>query len=149
MKNVTVIAAIGAALLAVGAPAQAAGKSCLPIGGTALGKIFDGNQIMAATSGTWSGVRGVIKSQTKTAAGLDLKMQHVYATATGGILKTRDTARFTAVPGKDKTYMVEIAYTIVSSQGSLAGYRGTFYSFGLIKAGEGEVVVRYSGRICK
>jgi hypothetical protein len=45
--------------------------------------------------------------------------------------------------------MAEITYTVIDSQGALAGYKGKFNSFGIIKLAEGKVVVRYSGEICK
>jgi hypothetical protein len=32
--------------------------------------------------------------------------------------------------------------------GRLKGYAGTFKSYGLFKAGSGEVLVRYGGHVC-
>ena len=151
MKNLLTSTVVCAALLISASGAQAESKQCLPIGGTALGKVYGGNQIMGAMSGTWTGARGEIKDETKTETknGFDIEMEHFFITGDGGIVKTRDKAEFTAVPGKDQTSMLEIAYTVAESEGPLAGYSGTFYSFGLIKMGEGSAVVRYSGEICK
>lgn len=67
----------------------------------------------------------------------------------GGLLKTKDKEVLTAVPGKDQVYMIEITYNVVDARGVFTGFYGTFNSFGLIKLGEGKVVIRYSGELCK
>jgi hypothetical protein len=130
--------------------AVAADKQCLPIGGEALGQFYnDGADVVAAMMGTWASARGTVKSQKKTATGLELAMEHVFTSSAGGVVRTRDVAELTEVPGKKDTYMLELAYTVVESLGNVKGYAGTFNSFGLLKLGTGEALVRYFGEICK
>jgi hypothetical protein len=45
--------------------------------------------------------------------------------------------------------MLEINYTVVDSKGVYAGYKGEFHSFGLMKLGKGQVILRYKGELCK
>ena len=99
--------------------------------------------------GTWTSARGTVTSERKTTTGLVLGMVHVFTTSDGGVVRTRDVAERTAVPGKKDTYMLELAYTVVASFGYLKGYTGTFNSFGLLNMGTGEALVRYSGEISK
>lgn len=142
--------ALSVALLASGGGAYAEEKSCFPIGGTALGQFYnEGKEVIAAMSGTWTAATGTVTSQEKTATGLALGMEHDFTTSKGGVVRTRDDAELTAVPGKRDTYMLELTYTVVESFGHLKGYTGTFNSFGLIKMGSGEALVRYKGEICK
>ena len=48
------------------------------------------------------------------------------------MIRTRDKATLTSIPGKDNTYMLEIAYKVMDSRGTYTGYSGGFNSFGLI-----------------
>lgn len=148
MKTIFATLAVAASFAAIAPAAHAEDHSCRAIGGTALGQIYDENQIIAAMDGTWASARGEILSQTDTETGFRAEMQHVFATDDGGIVKTRDNAEFTAVPGKDNTYMLELAYTVVEGFGTLEGYSGTFNSFGLIKMNDGTALVRYEGEVC-
>lgn len=66
-----------------------------------------------------------------------------------GLIRTRDKATLTSIPGKDNTYMLEIAYKVMDSRGTYAGYSGGFNSFGLIDLAKGQVILRYQGEICK
>ena len=151
MKKVIYAAILSACLIAANAVvALAAEKQCIPIGGEALGQFYnDGNDVVAAMMGTWASARGTVKSQKKTATGLELAMEHVFSSGSGGVVRTRDVAELTEVPGKKDTYVLELAYTDVESFGNVKGYAGTFNSVGLLKAGTGEALVRYSGEICK
>ena len=76
-------------------------------------------------------------------------MEHVFTTSKGGVVRTRDEAELTGVPGKKDVYMLELAYTVAESFGHLKGYAGTFNSFGLFNMGIGEALVRYFGEISK
>ncbi len=151
MKNLTYAIALCAGLIAANTTAAlAAEKQCIPIGGEALGQFYnEGNDVVAAMMGTWASARGTVKSQKKTANGLALEMEHVFSSSAGGVVRTHDAAELTEVPGKKNTYMLELAYTVVESFGNLKGYTGTFNSFGLLKLGTGEALVRYFGEICK
>jgi hypothetical protein len=151
MKRSIYALAVCAALLGTGVTgARAAESSCVPVGGEALGQFYnDTKDVVAAMSGTWAAARGTVLSQKQTPTGLSLEMEHVFSTSDGGVVRTRDQAELTAVPGKKDTYMLELAYTVVESFGRLKGYTGTFNSYGLIKTGSGEALVRYSGQICK
>ena len=151
MKQLTHAIVLSAGMIAANAAgALAAEKQCIPIGGEALGQFYnDGNDVMAAMMGTWASARGTVKSQKKTATGLALEMEHVFSSSAGGVVRTRDVAELTEVPGKKDTYMLELAYTVVESFGNVKGYAGTFNSFGLLKLGTGEALVRYFGEICK
>jgi hypothetical protein len=151
MTKLTYAIALCAGLIAANATvAMAAEKQCLPIGGEALGQFYnDGNDVVAAMMGTWASARGTVKSQKKTATGLELTMEHVFSSNSGGVVRTRDVAELTEVPGKKDTYMLELTYTVVESFGNVKGYAGAFNSFGLLKLGTGEALVRYFGEICK
>ena len=76
-------------------------------------------------------------------------MEHFFINDKNGLIRTRDKATLTTISGKDETYMLEIAYKVVDSRGTYQGYRGGFNSYGLIKLGKGEVILRYQGEICK
>ena len=151
MKKLTYTMVLSAGMIAANATgALAVEKQCIPIGGEALGQFYnDGNDVAAAMMGTWASARGTVKSQKKTATGLALEMEHVFSSSAGGVVRTRDVAELTEVPGKKDTYMLELAYTVVEFFGNVKGYTGTFNSFGLLKLATGEALVRYSGEICK
>lgn len=130
--------------------AHAADRQCVPIGGEALGQFYNGgNDVVAPMVGTFGAARGTVKTQKKTPTGLSLGMEHVFSTTDGGVVRTKDVAELTEVPGKKDTYMLELAYTVVESFGRFKGYTGTFNSYGLINLDSGEVLVRYFGEICK
>ena len=151
MKKLNCVIAVAAGLIAANlSRALAAEKQCIPIGGEALGQFYnEGNDVVAAMMGTWASARGTVKSQKKTATGPDLAMEHVFSSNAGGVVRTRDAAELTEVPGKKNTYMLELTYTVVEFFGNVKGYAGTFNSFGLLKLGTGEALVRYFGEICK
>lgn len=151
MKTITHPLALALGLLAANVSgAHAADRQCLPVGGEALGQFFNGNNdVIAVMGGTWAAARGTVKSQEKTAVGLSLAMEHAFSTSDGGVVRTNDVAELTEIPGKKDTYMLELRYTVVESFGRLKGYAGTFTSFGLINMASGQVLVRYSGEICR
>lgn len=129
--------------------AHAADNQCMPIGGTGLGDAMDETHFVAAMSGAFTGAHAKVTDRKPTATGLILDMEHYFISDKGGLLKTKDKATLTAVPGKDQVYMIEIAYNVIESLGTYTGYKGTFNSFGLMKLGEGKVIVRYTGELCK
>ena len=124
-------------------------NQCKEIGGMGLAEAIDESNLVAALSGDMTGARAQILGQTKTSSGLILDMEHYFINDKNGLLRTRDKATLTAVPGKDETYMLEIAYKVMDSRGTLEGYRGSFNSYGLIKLAKGEVILRYKGELCK
>ena len=127
----------------------ASASQCREVGGMGLAEAIDDTNLVAALSGDFNGARAQILGQTKTDTGLVLDMEHYFMTDKNGLIRTRDKATLTSVPGKDQTYMLEIAYKIIDSRGTYEGYRGGFNSFGLIKLAKGEVILRYAGEICK
>ncbi len=129
--------------------AYSAKKECMPIGGMGLAEAIDETHLVAALSGDMTGATAEITGQEKTETGLILDMEHHFMSNQNGLLKTKDKAVLTSVPGKDQTYMLEINYSVVDSRGIYADYRGKFHSFGLIKLGKGQVILRYKGEICK
>lgn len=124
-------------------------KQCKEIGGMGLAEAIDETNLVAALSGDMTGARAQILGQTKTSTGLILDMEHYFINDKNGLIKTRDKATLTTVPGKDQTYMLEIAYKVMDSRGTYEGYRGSFNSYGLIKLAKGEVILRYKGELCK
>lgn len=134
---------------AINLNALAADNQCMPIGGATIGEAIDETHLIATLSGSLAAANARITNQKKTDTGLVLDMEHDFISDKGGLLKTKDQAILTAVPGKDKTYMAEITYNVIDSKGAFAGYKGKFNSFGIIKLGEGQVIVRYSGELCK
>lgn len=137
------------ALATVTFNANAANNQCMPIGGTALAEAIDETSFVAEMSGAFASANAKVINQTKTDSGLVLGLEHTFLNDRGGLLKTKDKAVLTAVPGKEQTYMIEVTYNVVDARGAYTGYKGTFNSFGLIKLGEGKIVIRYSGELCK
>lgn len=129
--------------------ANAAINPCMPIGGTALAEAIDQTSFVGALSGAFASASAKITNQAKTDTGLILDLEHTFLSDKGGLLKTKDNAVLTAIPGKNQTYMLEITYNVVDARGAYTGYKGTFNSFGLIKLDEGKIVIRYSGELCK
>ena len=138
-----------ALLVTLSLNAYSADKECVSIGGMGLAEAIDETHLVAAMSGDMTGANAEITGQKKTETGLILDMEHHFMSNKNGLLKTKDKAILTAVPGKDQTYMLEINYTVVDSRGIYADYRGEFQSFGLIKLGKGQVILRYKGELCK
>lgn len=139
----------GLLLSVLSANSFASANQCREVGGMGLAEAIDDTNLVAALSGDFNGARAQILGQTKTDTGLVLDMEHYFMTDKNGLIRTRDKATLTSVPGKDQTYMLEIAYKIIDSRGTYEGYRGGFNSFGLIKLAKGEVILRYAGEICK
>lgn len=130
--------------------AQATSNVCKQIGGMAMADAIDETNLVAALSGELGGgARASITAQKETATGLALDMEHYFINNKGGFLRTRDKATLTAIPGKDKTYMLEMVYDVIEASGTYAGYKGRFESYGLINLAAGKVVLRYKGEICK
>lgn len=129
--------------------AHAVDKQCMPIGGATIGEAIDDTHLIGALSGSLTAANATITNQKKTDTGLLLDMEHVFMSDKGGLIKTKDEAILTTIPGKDQVYMAEITYKVIDSKGVFAGYRGEFSSFGVIKLKEGKVIVRYSGELCK
>ncbi|RDH85900.1 MAG: hypothetical protein DIZ80_00025 [endosymbiont of Galathealinum brachiosum] len=136
-------------LSAFSAASYASSNLCKEVGGMGLAEAINETNLVAALSGDFTGARAEIIGQKKTSTGLVLEMEHFFINDKNGLIRTRDKATLTTVPGKDETYMLEIAYKIVDSRGTYEGYRGGFNSFGLIKLEKGEVILRYQGEICK
>jgi len=147
MLNKSIIPALLLSVLSVNSFAST--NQCREVGGMGIAEAIDDTNLVAALSGDFNGARAQILGQTKTDTGLVLDMEHYFMTDKNGLIRTRDKATLTSVPGKDQTYMLEIAYKIIDSRGTYEGYRGGFNSFGLIKLAKGEVILRYAGEICK
>ncbi len=129
---------------------QAAGDTCIAIGGTALAQFFDdGTQVVGAMSGTFAAARGTVLSQETTETGFALDMIHAFSTADGGVVTTQDNIILTSVEGMENEYALDIEYTVEESFGHLKGYTGSFNSFGRLNLATGEGSVRYTGAICK
>jgi len=130
--------------------AQAAGNSCITLGGTAQANMVDQTHLIAAMSGEFAGAaKAEILSQTTTDTGLSLELEHFFFNDRGGLLRTNDTAVLTAVTGRENVYMIEFTYEIVEASGAYEGYNGSFQSYGLFDLEKGQAVIRYNGEICK
>ncbi len=129
--------------------AYSAPRHCIQFGGMGLAEAIDKTHLVAALSGEMTGAHATITRQQKTKTGLVLDMEHHFISNKNGLLKTKDKAVLTTVLGKDKTYMLEIKYKVIEAKGIYAGYKGKFHSYGLIKLGKGQVILRYKGEICK
>lgn len=136
-------------LTAVSSSSFASVNQCREIGGMGLAEAIDESNLVAALSGDMTGAHAEILAQTKTSTGLMLDMEHYFINDSNGLIKTRDKATLTAIPGKEQTYMLEIDYNVQESRGTYEGYRGSFHSFGLIKLAKGQVILRYKGELCK
>ncbi len=146
MKKLSVT---GLSAILLGAASAQASESCMDAGWVGLAEAIDETTLTAALSGDMAGATAKIIGQKKTETGLLLDMEHYFISDRNGLIKTADKAVLTAVPGKDETYMLEIQYDVVETRGIFEGYKGRFNSYGLIKLGEGKVVLRFQGEICK
>lgn len=124
--------------------------NCLILGGTTLAQAVDTTRFIGALTGSFAGsIRAEILEEKKTPNGLSLKMEHFFMTTTGGLLRTTDMAKLTNVKAKDNVYMLEINHDIKDASGNFEGYDGEFQSAGLIDRNTGEVVLKYTGEMCK
>ncbi len=159
MKTIAIPALIATTALLASNPVQAGTEKCMPIGGVAVANFFaegDGRPVIisAALTGSVNNAAGKIISQIQTATGLEMDMEHYFGRDDGGAIYTKDKAVLTAIPEKPGRYMIEITYHIQNrvSRGTLAGFGGTFQSYGLVDMRDPanmQGLVRYSGSICK
>lgn len=147
MKNIHYL--LLAAITLIGSTVSAQNKNVIDMGGMGLAEAIDETHFVAALTGEFSGAYAEIISQKETPTGLELVMQHYFVNDDNGLIRTRDKAILTAVQGKPDTYMLEIDYTVQETRGIYDGYSGEFHSYGLIKIGEGQVVLRYKGKLTK
>ena len=159
-KKTIVKAVFPAILLAASVtPSAAADGQCVPVGGVAIADFFSEGEgkpiiISATLTGAVASTAGKILSQRETPTGLEMEMEHYFATTDGGAFKTKDLAILTAVPGKPGRFMSEITYRIQQdvTRGTLKGIKGTFRSYGLVDLRDPENlvgVIRYAGEVCK
>jgi len=155
-KNMKYGLLVSVLLLSASIPnALATEKICMPIGGLGMPNFVpqkDGTiTIVAPLTGSVATASGKITAQRKTVTGLEMDMEHYFMTEKGGFMHTRDLGILTEVNGKKDRYMIEITYHIqeASTSGVLAGYKGTFQSFGLVDLAKLNGLIRYSGEICK
>lgn len=152
----TLPAALAALILSPGiAPAVESGEACLAIGGLGMPNFVaeeDGTiTIVAPLSGSVGAASGTIYAQRETDTGLEMHMEHYFMTKEGGFLHTKDIGTLTRVEGRENRFMIEITYDIQeeSAGGPLAGYGGSFKSYGLVDLDAMQGLVRYSGEICR
>ncbi len=131
---------------------QAAGKSCMPVGGLGMANFVpqsDGTiTIVAPLTGSVGAASGKITAQRETKTGLEMDMEHYFMTEKGGFMHTKDLAIFSSVTGKKDRYMIEITYAVqeASTSGVLKGYKGSFKSYGLVDLANLQGLIRYSSR---
>ncbi len=134
---------------------QAAGNTCIPIGGTGMPNFVpekDGTiTIVAPLTGSVATASGKITAQRKTATGLEMDMEHYFMSKEGGFMRTKDLGILTKVQGKKDRYMIEITYKVEngSTSGVFKGLGGTFNSYGLVDLENLQGLIRYSGKVCK
>lgn len=127
----------------------------VPIGGIGMANFVpqpDGTfTIIAPLTGSVSNAAGKVTATRETPTGLEMDMEHYFMTNKGGFIHTVDIGILTAVPGKDGRYMIEITYDVQEekSSGELAGFDGTFHSYGLVDLNKLQGLIRYSGEITK
>lgn len=137
------------------APAQAGDLNSVAIGGIGMANFVpqpDGTfTILAPLTGSVSNAAGKVTATRKTPTGLEMDMEHYFMTDKGGFIHTVDLGILTAVPGKEGRYMIEITYDVQEkeSSGELAGFDGTFQSYGLVDLNKLQGLIRYSGEITK
>lgn len=156
IKLLTMITALTIATLTAGAPSVYAGENIvISIGGLGMANFVphpDGTfTIVAPLTGSVSNAAGKVTATRETTSGLEMDMEHYFMTEKGGFIHTVDLGILTAVPGKPGRYMIEITYDVQEneSSGELAGYDGTFQSYGLVDLNKLQGLIRYSGEISK
>lgn len=132
--------------------AATAALECLSMGGMGnYNYAEDGRSGVAAMAGAFEG--GVSFRQIgdfKDVGGgrLEGQFEHLFTTADGSSLRTRDVSWGYAVG--DTGYIVGGgAYTVVDATGRFEGFRGTFQSWGTFAPSKGQAVLRYEGQICR
>ncbi len=134
---------------------QAAGKSCMPVGGLGMANFVpqsDGTTtIVAPLTGSVAATAGKITAQRETETGLEMDMEHYFMSEKGGFMHTKDLAILSSVAGKKDRYMIEITYDVqeASTSGVLGGYKGSFKSYGLVDLENLQGLIRYSGEVCR
>jgi hypothetical protein len=133
------------------APAGAT-KVCFNMGGMGnYNYAPDGRSGVAAMAGEFEGgvtFRQIGDFKDVGNGRLEGQFEHMFVTADGSTLRTRDLSWGYAVPNTD--YIVGGgAYTVVDATGRFAGMRGTFNSWGTFAPKKGQAVLRYDGQICR
>ena len=164
LQSITVIAGLLAATSVIANPparpgaapvnaaAAKAPQQCINMGGMGnYNYAADGRSGVAAMAGAFEGAVSFRQVGDFKDAGngrLEGQFEHMFVTADGSTLRTRDLSWGYAVPNTD--YIVGGgAYTVVEATGRFAGYSGTFHSWGTFAPKKGQAVLRYQGEICR
>ena len=127
---------------------------CESVGGSVSTNFLDQSSTLGVATGSLAGGLGVdIKSiSSGTAPGsVVFHNHHRWVTSTGDTIFFTD-ADATAYPIQDVPGLYAIAYkagvTITGGTGKFEGASGTLQVFGSVNNNAGEIVLRYSGRVC-
>lgn len=127
---------------------------CEIVGGTISTNFLDRSSTLGVATGTLAGGLGVDASGPSpgTSAGsLVFHNHHRWVSAAGDTILFGD-ADATAYPVQDAPGLYALTYKaglhIVGGTGKFNGATGTLQTFGAIDIDTGQIVLRYSGRLC-
>jgi hypothetical protein len=141
--------------LAMAAPALLADTPrCEAVGGAISTNFLDQSSTLGVATGSLAGALGVdIKgvSAGPSAGSLVFHNHHRWVTGSGDIIFFSD-ADATADPVPDIPGLYAASYKagveIVGGTGKFKGATGTLQMFGAVDNNAGQIVLRYSGRVC-
>jgi hypothetical protein len=137
------------ALLVVGAAAQV--KRCTPAGGmlmTNLGAVDQATTMGPATGDLRGAVGATILSTEATGNTLVLHVQHHWVTESGDTLSIDPAAATTTQVSPGLYAVVSYPVHLNGGTGKFAGATGDFTNIGEANLVTGQIILRYTGKIC-
>ena len=131
---------------------------CVKVGGAFVTNFIAPDQTAGNATGDLKGalgvkVLGVVSGAIGDGKPVTLKVQHFWVTETGDTLFAQ-AAEITAYPGTSPSqpplysFVYEQGVKLVGGTGKFDGATGTLKCWGGVDLGAGEVVGRYSGKVC-
>jgi hypothetical protein len=140
-------------LLACVSCAAAQAQPCHEVAGGIITNFVDGADTLGSATGDLAGGLGVhvISQQQGPGGTILITVQHHWVTSTGDTVSLDQatvTLFPTSVPGLYAASYLEGVSLNGSGTGRLAGASGKIYGWGAADFSKGELVLRYSGKVC-
>jgi hypothetical protein len=148
MRSIWLLLVISA--LSVAAQAQ---RACHEVAGGIVTNFIDSSDTLGSAAGDLAGGLGVhVISQEPGAGGtLLITVQHHWVTEAGDTISLDPgvvTLFPTTIPGFYAASYLNGVELNKSGTGRFSGATGTIYAWGAVDFNQGELVLRYSGRVC-
>jgi hypothetical protein len=144
-----ILALFATFILAAAANAQS--KSCRPAGGmlmTNLGAVDAATTMGTATGDLRGAVGATILSTESSGDTLILHVQHHWVTESGDTLDWSPASATTTQVAPGLYAIVSYPTHLKGGTGRFAGATGDFTAIGEANLGNGQIVLRYSGKLC-